>query len=149
MDRAEKSGGGFIVAGSNYGQGSSREHAALAPMYLGVRGVVAKSFARIHRSNLINFGIAPFTFKNLADYDLIQPGNFVHVSNVRERVGKNELSAEITDHDSSGRENLDAGYRTPVGKMIVPLKSDLTAREASILLAGGLLNFTKTKSAQS
>lgn len=64
-------GGGFIVAGSNYGQGSSREHAALAPMYLGIKAVIAKSFARIHRANLVNFGIIPFTFVNEADYDTI------------------------------------------------------------------------------
>ena len=64
-------GGGFIIAGSNYGQGSSREHAALAPMYLGIKAVIAKSFARIHRANLVNFGIIPFTFVNEADYDTI------------------------------------------------------------------------------
>jgi aconitate hydratase len=65
--RAKESGGGIIVAGSNYGQGSSREHAALAPMYLGVKAVIAKSFARIHRANLINYGIVPLTFVDEAE----------------------------------------------------------------------------------
>jgi len=67
--RAKENGGGFIIGGSNYGQGSSREHAALAPLQLGVKGVIAKSFARIHMANLINSGIIPMTFENEADYD--------------------------------------------------------------------------------
>ena len=67
--RAQSGGGGFVVGGANYGQGSSREHAALAPMYLGVKAVIAKSFARIHQANLVNFGILPLTFVNEADYD--------------------------------------------------------------------------------
>jgi len=68
---AKENNGGFIIAGKNYGQGSSREHAALAPLYLGIRGVMAKSFARIHKSNLINNGIIPLTFKDESDYDKI------------------------------------------------------------------------------
>ena len=76
--RARAAGDGIIVGGSNYGQGSSREHAALVPMYLGIRCVVAKSFARIHAANLINAGILPLTFENPADYDALQPGAAAH-----------------------------------------------------------------------
>ena len=75
-------GGGFIIAGANYGQGSSREHAALAPMYLGIKAVIAKSFARIHRANLINFGIIPFTFCNEADYDSIDEMDELSITNL-------------------------------------------------------------------
>lgn len=75
-------GGGFIIAGQNYGQGSSREHAALAPMYLGIKAVIAKSFARIHHANLINFGIIPFTFVNESDYDGIDEFDELHMSNL-------------------------------------------------------------------
>ena len=74
-ERAKAAGGGFLVAGSNYGQGSSREHAALVPLYLGIRAVAAKSFARIHQANLINNGILPLTFENEEDYDRIDQGN--------------------------------------------------------------------------
>ena len=76
--RARAAGGGFIVGGSNYGQGSSREHAALAPMYLGVKAVIAKSFARIHLANLINFGILPLTFAVEADYESVRQGDHAH-----------------------------------------------------------------------
>jgi aconitate hydratase len=81
--RAQEAGGGFVVGGENYGQGSSREHAALAPMYLGVKGVWAKSFARIHRSNLINFGILPMTFVTLSDYDEIAQGAKLEIPDLR------------------------------------------------------------------
>ena len=83
--RAKENGGGFIVGGSNYGQGSSREHAALAPLQLGVRGVLAKSFARIHMANLINSGILPMTFVDEADYDRIKDGDVLVLENARSR----------------------------------------------------------------
>jgi len=77
--RAKAAGGGFIIGGDNYGQGSSREHAALAPKYLGVKAVIVRSFARIHLANLINFGIVPLTFQNPADYDALEPGDEIQV----------------------------------------------------------------------
>lgn len=89
-DKCKQTGGGFIIAGSNYGQGSSREHAALAPMYLGIKAIIAKSFARIHHANLINFGILPFTFVNESDYDMIDEDDILYVENLNAlAVGKN------------------------------------------------------------
>lgn len=124
---AKESGGGVIVAGGNYGQGSSREHAALAPMYLGVRFVLVKSFARIHKANLVNFGILPLTFVNEADYDKLTPGDVLEVKNVHELVdgGKNLTVENVTQGTT-----IDVTY-------------DLSERERQIILAGGLLNFTK------
>ena len=115
--RAKEKGGGFIVGGENYGQGSSREHAAIAPMYLGVRAVIAKSFARIHRANLINFGIAPFEFENLADYDKISQGDLLEI-------------------DFDAKEITNKGIK---------LKCELSERAEAILRAGGLLNYIKFK----
>ena len=77
--RAKEKGGGLVVGGENYGQGSSREHAALAPMYLGLKAVLVKSFARIHRSNLINFGIIPLEFSSKSDYDSIDQGDELQI----------------------------------------------------------------------
>ncbi len=82
-DRAKAKNGGFIIAGQNYGQGSSREHAALVPLYLGIMGVIAKSFARIHMANLLNSGILPLTFENEADYARIQQGDRLTIADVR------------------------------------------------------------------
>ena len=95
--RAKNLGGGFIIAGENYGQGSSREHAALAPLYLGVRGVIAKSFARIHKANLINNGIVPLEFKNEADYNEVDPLDELVIDNIKEALTKTgeELGMEI------------------------------------------------------
>ena len=94
-------GGGFIVAGQNYGQGSSREHAALAPMYLGIKAVIAKSFARIHQANLINFGIVPFTFANEADYDTIDEGDVLKISNLHQLApGKAMMVENVTKKTS-------------------------------------------------
>lgn len=115
--RAKEKGGGFVVGGENYGQGSSREHAAIAPMYLGVRAVIAKSFARIHRANLINFGIAPLEFSDPADYDKIAQGE---------------------------RLEIDFGKLLITNKNI-RLKCELSQRQREILTAGGLLNFIKSK----
>ena len=125
-ERAKAAGDGIIVGGSNYGQGSSREHAALVPMYLGIRCVIAKSFARIHVANLINAGILPLTFKDPADYDLLQQGDKLHLSNILEgmRVGKMNLTNESTGTEIS-------------------LVCDLTQRQMDIVTAGGLLNYTK------
>lgn len=124
--RAKAAGDGIIVGGSNYGQGSSREHAALVPMYLGIRCVVAKSFARIHAANLINAGILPLTFADPADYDALQPGAHLRIDDIRTGMAAGKLT--LTD--------------TAAGKSY-PVVCSLTGRQQAILLAGGLLNYTK------
>jgi len=128
--RALEKGGGFIVGGHNYGQGSSREHAALAPMYLGVRAVIAKSFARIHRANLINFGILPLTFVNEADYDSLDQGDQLVIAGVRKGLPE---QGELTV------KNLTRGTTFQVAHGLSP-------RFIEILLAGGLLNYTRSRS---
>ena len=125
-ERARAAGDGIIVGGSNYGQGSSREHAALVPMYLGIRCVVAKSFARIHAANLINAGILPLTFENPDDYDALQPGARLRIDDIRAGMAAGSLT--LTD--------------TAAGKAYSVVCS-LTERQQAILLAGGLLNYTK------
>jgi aconitate hydratase len=130
--RAQKAGGGFIVGGHNYGQGSSREHAALAPMYLGIRAVLAKSFARIHRSNLINFGILPLTFINEADYDDLGQDDSLEIKSLRSRLQSGD-SLEVT--------NLRTGDSFSVSH-------GLTPRQKAIILDGGLLNYTKKQNMQ-
>ena len=125
--RAQQSdGSGIIVGGSNYGQGSSREHAALVPMYLGVRCVIAKSFARIHAANLINAGILPLTFQNSEDYYAVAQGHRLTMERVEQalRAGEGEVLDQTT-----GRS--------------FPVRCDLTPRQQAIVLAGGLLNYTK------
>lgn len=117
----------IIVAGHNYGQGSSREHAALAPMYLGLRVVLAQSFARIHRANLINFGILPLTFVNEEDLTRLNSGNILHLLDVHQAI-QTPAPFAITLNNGSDR---------------VWVKHDLSERQAKILLAGGLLNATK------
>ncbi len=124
--RARAAGDGIIVGGSNYGQGSSREHAALVPMYLGIRCVVAKNFARIHVANLINAGILPLTFENPADYDALQPGAQLRIDGIRAGMAAGSLM--LTD--------------TTAGRSY-PVVCSLTERQQAILLAGGLLNYTK------
>jgi aconitate hydratase len=121
-DRALEWGGGLIVGGHNYGQGSSREHAALAPLHLGIRAVVARSFARIHRANLIAQSILPLELADEADHDAVRQGETWTIPGVRAAVeaGEEELAAES-----------DAG-RT------VALRARLSARERETLLAGGL-----------
>ena len=123
-ERALQAGDGIIVGGSNYGQGSSREHAALVPMYLGIRCVVAKSFARIHAANLINAGILPLTFQNPDDYELLSQDDSLTIDNICEGMAQGELI-------------MTAGQKK------VKLSCDLTDRQQKILLAGGLLNYTK------
>ena len=124
--RAKAAGNSIVVGGSNYGQGSSREHAALVPMYLGVRCVIAKSFARIHIANLINAGILPLTFENPADYDDLEQDNTLRLTGIMEGMEKGRIT--VTD--------------TTTGKVFTAL-CNLTARQQAILKAGGLLNYTK------
>ena len=126
--RAKAVGGGMLVAGSNYGQGSSREHAALVPLYLGIRAVVAKSFARIHQANLINNGILPLTFADEADYDRIDQGDELILPGVRALVEAG--SAEFTLRNVT----KDEEYR-----VLLPL----TERQKGCILCGGLLNYTR------
>lgn len=125
--RCLTSGGGFIISGHNYGQGSSREHAALAPMFLGIKGVIAKSFARIHKANLVNFGLLPLTFTNEADFDKISQGDVLLLPNIRQIIINHQ---DIILVNQTTKENY-------------PLTCDLSDRAISILLAGGLLNETK------
>ena len=126
--RAKAMGGGILVAGSNYGQGSSREHAALVPLYLGIRAVIAKSFARIHQANLINNGILPMTFANEADYDRIDQGDELTLPGVRALVEAG--SAEFTLRNVTKGEEY---------KVLLPL----TERQKGCILCGGLLNYTR------
>ena len=125
-ERAKNAGDGIIIGGSNYGQGSSREHAALVPMYLGIRCVIAKSFARIHAANLINAGILPLTFANPADYDALEQGVALQLQSLK--AGMEKGSIEILN--------------TATGKTFKAV-CDLTERQQAILLAGGLLNYTR------
>ncbi len=125
-ERAKKAGQSIIIGGSNYGQGSSREHAALVPLYLGVRAVIAKSFARIHAANLINAGIMPLVFENEEDYSFIGQGSKLMLENIFEGMDK----GEITLKDKSTKKT----YK---------LKCFYTDRQKAILKAGGLLQFTK------
>ena len=126
--RAKNLGKSIIVGGSNYGQGSSREHAALAPLYLGIKAVLVKSFARIHRANLINAGILPLTFVNEADYDKISQGDEIVLDDVRKAIeaDKTEL---IVVNKTTGAE--------------IPVLCELTGRTKDIILAGGLLDYTR------
>ena len=126
-ERAKTKGGGVILGGANYGQGSSREHAALVPLYLGVKAVVAKSFARIHVANLINFGIVPMTLKCEDDYDKFAEGDELSIVGFAEAIsGVDEV---VLVNKTTGA--------------TAPLSLNLTARQRSILAAGGLLNYTK------
>ena len=126
-ERAKAEGGGIILGGQNYGQGSSREHAALVPLYLGIKAVIAKSFARIHIANLINFGIVPMTLANEEDYDKLSEGNALYIENFREAI-KNSDSAVLVNRENDAR---------------VELKLNFTPRQREILLAGGTLNYAK------
>lgn len=114
-----------IVAGLSYGQGSSREHAAMCPMYLGVKAVIAKSIERIHAANLVNFGIVPLYFVRDSDYELIEPGMHITIPGIRKAIesGESETKAIIGDHE-------------------IPLRMELSRRQRDILIAGGLLPYT-------
>ena len=128
--RAKAEKGGILVAGSNYGQGSSREHAALVPLYLGIRAVAARSFARIHQANLINNGILPLTFAQESDYDRIDQGDELSLPEVRSAVeaGKSELELR--------NETKQESYR-----VLLPL----TERQRGMILSGGLINYIRTR----
>ena len=120
--RAKEAGKGFIVGGSNYGQGSSREHAALAPLYLGIKAVIAKSFARIHAANLVNAGILPLIFENPDDYDEIEQGDVLRLDGVRAALEDDRIILHAGDKN-------------------IPLRIELAERQKEVLLAGGLLNY--------
>lgn len=120
--RAKEAGKGFIVCGSNYGQGSSREHAALAPLYLGIKAVIAKSFARIHAANLVNAGILPLIFENPDDYDQVEQGDMLRLENVRAALGDDRIILHAGDKN-------------------IPLRMELAERQKEVLLAGGLLDY--------
>jgi aconitate hydratase len=130
--RAKAGGGGIIIAGENYGQGSSREHAALIPLYLGIRAVIVKSFARIHLANLINNGILPLTFADPATYDSIDVGDMLLIEDARNQVQDAVSGKPVTV------QNLDKDTEFLT-------HSDLTPRFVGILLAGGLLAQLKNK----
>lgn len=130
--RAKKEGGGMIVAGSNYGQGSSREHAALAPLQLGIRAVLAKSFARIHMANLINNGILPLTFADEQDYDRIDLMDEMLIENPATQIEGLASGQDLT-------------VRNQTKKMLIRCRLPLSPRQVKILLAGGLLNYTKNE----
>jgi len=125
--KAKEAGGGFIVAGENYGQGSSREHAALVPMYLGIKAVLARSFARIHRANLINFGILPLLFSRQEDFTQIDQGD--------------ELSITGLSDVLNGDKPITVYNKTK--KVVIEVIAGLTVREAQIVKSGGLLNYTR------
>ncbi len=124
--RAKAAGDAIVIGGSIYGQGSSREHAALVPMYLGIRCVVAKSFARIHAANLINAGILPLTFVNPEDYDLIDQADTLVLSDISKGMAEGSLDLYVENKD-----------------LHVKLSCDFTARQQAILTKSGLLNYTK------
>jgi len=124
-ERAKAAGESIVVGGGNYGQGSSREHAALVPMYLGVRAVIAKSFARIHVANLINAGILPLTFKNPDDYDALNQGDALALKNIHAGMDAGEIILEDVTTGQS-----------------FPLACDFTERQKAMLKAGGLLAYT-------
>jgi aconitate hydratase len=127
--RAQARGGGFLVGGKNYGQGSSREHAALAPRYLGIRAVVARSFARIHKANLINFGILPLEFAHERDQDRFSPGDRLRIEN---------LVPLIREGKSLSLMNATRGFAAKT-------RLEISARQREILLAGGLLAYSREK----
>lgn len=129
-NKAMKAESGIIIGGENYGQGSSREHAALAPMYLGVKAVITKSFARIHKANLINFGIIPFTFADPSDYDKISEGDVIEISSLRDNI---KASKEIK------AVNKTSGVEFTV-------VHDMADRQLELIIEGGLLNYTRNRS---
>lgn len=128
--RAKQAKQGFIVGGENYGQGSSREHAALVPLYLGIRAVFAKSFARIHRSNLINSGIIPFEFEQSSDYDLIEEGDLLSIANLKKAIELNQTQLMMTNHSKQST---------------FTVHLQLSPREKEAILAGGIINLIRQK----
>ena len=133
VERVKARSGGFVVAAQNYGQGSSREHAALCPMFFGVKAVLAKSFARIHRDNLINYAVLPLAFSDAADYDTLDPEDQLEISDVRQRL-------------EDGATRIPIYNRTKQTTFETTL--ELTDRERQIVLAGGLLRYVGKESGQ-
>ena len=129
VERAKQNGGGFIVGGTNYGQGSSREHAALAPMYLGLKAVIAKSFARIHWANLVNFGILPLTFENPADHDRLNQGDEFEIVGVR---------TALSDGKPVKLRNITQDFD-------ILVQYTMTERQRNVMLAGGFLNLIRNQ----
>lgn len=129
-ENCKKEGKGIIIGGANYGQGSSREHAALVPLYLGIKAVITKSFARIHKANLVNAGIIPLTFVNEADYDRIDQGDELELNGIRAAI-ENAGSVQLTNRTKG--ETYELAY-------------ELSDRQREMLLAGGLLNYTRETS---
>ena len=127
--RAKEMGGGIILGGHNYGQGSSREHAAMVPQYLGIKAVIAKSFARIHVANLINFGIIPFTLFNEDDYDKLNMNDEIYIEGFAEAVKNKDVAILVNKRTGD----------------VIPLNLNLTERQREILLSGGMLSYTKSK----
>ncbi|HHT9138975.1 MAG TPA: aconitate hydratase [Candidatus Wunengus sp. YC60] len=132
--RCQEKGGGIIVGGENYGQGSSREHAALAPRFLGIQVKIAKSFARIHRSNLINFGIVPLLFKHPNDYDVISQGDSIRIQDMKKAVKEGREEIKALWHSKQTKQEKD-----------IALILKATEREREVLLNGGLLNTVRDK----
>ena len=128
--RAKQAKQGFIVGGENYGQGSSREHAALVPLYLGIKAVFAKSFARIHRSNLINSGILPFEFEQSSDYDLIEEGDQLLIINLKEAIELNQTQLTVTNQSKQST---------------FTVHLPLSPREKEAILAGGIINLIRQR----
>jgi len=122
--RAKAVGGGFIVGGANYGQGSSREHAALAPMYLGIKAVITKSFSRIHLANLINFGIVPLTFVNEKDYNQIEQGDELEI-------------------DVAHLEDKNLVLKNKTKSIEISVTHTLSPRDVEVIKAGGALAYAK------
>lgn len=127
--RAKDKGGGIIIGGTNYGQGSSREHAALVPLYLGVRAVITKSFARIHRANLINAGILPLEFVNPEDYEKISLGDAIELMDIQKGIDSGSFVARVSPGDMPSKD------------FQVSLKCELSKRQRDIIRAGGLLKY--------
>jgi aconitate hydratase len=126
-DRAKSKPAGAVIGGDNYGQGSSREHAAIAPRYLGIRVKIVKSFARIHKANLVNFGIIPLTFKDPADYDRLKEGDVIAIKGIRNLLtsGATEIPVKVD------------------GRTLITLL-DVSDRQRQELVAGGTLNYVKS-----
>jgi aconitate hydratase len=125
--RCKEVGGGFVIGGENYGQGSSREHAALVPLYLGVRAVIVKSFARIHCANLVNAGILPLVFENPADYDTIDQGDILALEGIDDAI---KAGGKVT-------------LVNKTKNTTISLTCQASDRQREMLLAGGLLNYTR------
>jgi len=126
VERVKAQGGGFLVAGHNYGQGSSREHAAMCPMYFGIKAILAKSFARIHRDNLLNYAVLPLTFVHETDYDALDPEDALDIGDVRQCL--EDGTAILVVHNHTKQTTIETSM-------------ELTLRQRQILLAGGLLRY--------